>query len=46
LGKGHQPAPKYFRLFTDIFLDTNVPVKAALAMMGLIEELTACRFVP
>ncbi len=30
---------KYYRLFTDLFLDTNpVPVKAALAMMGLIEE--------
>jgi 4-hydroxy-tetrahydrodipicolinate synthase len=29
----------YFQLFSDIFLDTNpIPVKAALAMMGLIEE--------
>ena len=27
------------RLFTDLFLDTNpIPVKAALAMMGRIEE--------
>jgi 4-hydroxy-tetrahydrodipicolinate synthase len=30
---------KYYRLFTDLFLDTNpVPVKAALAMQGKIEE--------
>lgn len=29
----------YFRLFSDMFLDTNpIPVKAALAMMGQIEE--------
>lgn len=29
-----------YRLFTDLFLDTNpVPVKAALAMMGRIEEV-------
>ena len=28
------------RLFTDLFIDTNpIPVKAALAMMGRIEEL-------
>jgi 4-hydroxy-tetrahydrodipicolinate synthase len=31
---------KYHRLFCDLFLDTNpVPVKAAMAMMGLIEEV-------
>ncbi|HPA78451.1 MAG TPA: 4-hydroxy-tetrahydrodipicolinate synthase [Kiritimatiellia bacterium] len=31
---------KYHRLFCDLFLDTNpIPVKAALAMMGLIEEV-------
>ncbi len=31
---------KYFRLYSDIFMDTNpVPVKAAMAMMGLIEEV-------
>jgi len=31
---------QYFRLFSDMFLDTNpIPVKAALAMMGEIEEL-------
>jgi len=31
---------KYFRLYTDIFLETNpVPVKAAMAMLGLIEEV-------
>lgn len=30
----------YFRLFTDLFLDTNpIPVKAALALMGEIEEV-------
>lgn len=30
---------KYYRLFTDLFLDTNpIPVKTALAMMGRIEE--------
>ncbi len=30
----------YFRLFTDMFLDTNpLPVKAALALMGEIEEV-------
>jgi 4-hydroxy-tetrahydrodipicolinate synthase len=30
---------KYYRLFTDMFLDTNpIPVKTALAMMGRIEE--------
>jgi len=30
---------RYFRLFSDLFLDTNpIPVKAALAMMVLIEE--------
>ena len=30
---------KYYRLFTDLFLDTNpVPVKAALAMQGKVEE--------
>jgi len=30
---------QYFRLFSDVFLDTNpIPVKAALAMLGLIEE--------
>lgn len=31
---------QYYRLFTDLFLDTNpIPVKAALAMMGMIEEV-------
>lgn len=30
---------KYYRLFTDLFLDTNpIPVKTALALMGKIEE--------
>jgi 4-hydroxy-tetrahydrodipicolinate synthase len=31
---------KYYRLFTDLFIDTNpIPVKTALAMMGRIEEM-------
>jgi 4-hydroxy-tetrahydrodipicolinate synthase len=31
---------KYFRLFQDLFVDTNpIPVKAALAEMGLIKEV-------
>jgi len=31
----------YYRLFTHLFLDTNpVPVKAAMAMMGLCREVT------
>ena len=31
---------QYYRLFTDLFVDTNpIPVKAAMAMMGLIEEV-------
>lgn len=30
---------QYYPLFTDLFIDTNpIPVKAAMAMMGLIEE--------
>lgn len=30
---------QYYRLFTDLFLDTNpIPVKTALALMGKIEE--------
>ena len=30
---------KYYRLFSDIFIETNpVPIKAAMAMMGTIEE--------
>ena len=29
-----------YRIFTDLFLDTNpIPVKAAMAMMGLVEEV-------
>jgi 4-hydroxy-tetrahydrodipicolinate synthase len=40
----------YFQLFSDIFLDTNpIPVKAALAMMGRIEEtyrLPLCAMSP
>lgn len=38
--KAMQLHRQYFRLFTSVFLDTNpVPVKAALAMLGLIEEV-------
>ncbi len=30
---------RYYRLFCDLFIDTNpIPIKAAMAMMGLIEE--------
>ena len=30
---------KYYRLFCDIFIDTNpIPIKAAMAMAGMIEE--------
>ena len=41
---------QYYRLFTDLFIDTNpIPVKAAMAMMGLIEEayrLPLCEMSP
>jgi 4-hydroxy-tetrahydrodipicolinate synthase len=31
---------KYYRLFNDLFIDTNpIPVKTALAMMGRVEEV-------
>ncbi len=31
---------KYYRLFTDMFVDTNpIPIKAAMAMAGMIEEV-------
>lgn len=31
---------KYYRLFTDLFIDTNpIPVKTALALMGRIDEV-------
>ncbi|MFA5044254.1 MAG: 4-hydroxy-tetrahydrodipicolinate synthase [Kiritimatiellia bacterium] len=40
----------YFQLFSDMFIDTNpIPVKAALAMMGRIEEayrLPLCAMTP
>lgn len=30
---------KYFRLFKDLFLESNpIPVKAAMAMLGMIRE--------
>ena len=41
---------RFYRLFTDLFLDTNpIPVKAAMAMMGLAEEvyrLPLCETTP
>ncbi|MBP7276377.1 MAG: dihydrodipicolinate synthase family protein, partial [Kiritimatiellae bacterium] len=41
---------RYYSLFTDLFLETNpVPVKAALAMLGRIEEvyrLPLCAMTP
>lgn len=38
---------KYYPLFKDLFVETNpVPVKAALAMMGLIEEEYRLPLVP
>jgi 4-hydroxy-tetrahydrodipicolinate synthase len=38
--KARQIHDRYYRVFTDVFLDTNpIPVKAAMAMMGLIEEV-------
>lgn len=38
---------KYFRLFKDSFIETNpLPIKAALAMMGLIEEEFRLPLVP
>jgi 4-hydroxy-tetrahydrodipicolinate synthase len=40
----------YYQLFSDVFIDTNpIPVKAALAMMGLIKEvyrLPLCELSP
>lgn len=38
---------RYYRLFNELFLDTNpVPVKAALAMMGRIEEVYRLPLAP
>ena len=38
---------KYYPLFKDLFIETNpVPVKAALAMMGLIDEEYRLPLVP
>jgi 4-hydroxy-tetrahydrodipicolinate synthase len=38
---------RYHRLFKDLFLETNpVPVKAAMAMMGLIREELRLPLVP
>lgn len=42
-GKWHEARAlhlKYYRLFSDLFIDTNpIPVKAAMAMLGMIEEV-------
>jgi len=39
-GKALEIHRKYYRLFRNLFIDTNpIPVKAAMAMMGLIEEV-------
>ena len=38
---------KYYPLFKDLFIETNpLPVKAALAMMGLIQEEFRLPLVP
>jgi 4-hydroxy-tetrahydrodipicolinate synthase len=38
---------KYYRLFKDLFIETNpVPVKAALAMMGMMQEEFRLPLVP
>lgn len=38
---------RYFPLFKDLFIETNpIPVKAALAMMGLVEEQYRLPLVP
>jgi 4-hydroxy-tetrahydrodipicolinate synthase len=38
---------KYYRLFKDLFLETNpVPVKAALAMLGQVQEEYRLPLVP
>jgi 4-hydroxy-tetrahydrodipicolinate synthase len=38
---------KYYPLFKDLFIETNpVPVKAALAMMGQVEEEYRLPLVP
>ena len=38
--EGREIHRRFYRLFNDLFVDTNpVPVKAALAMMGQIEEV-------
>lgn len=39
-GRARELHFKYYRLFCDLFIDTNpIPVKAAMAMMGLVEEV-------
>jgi 4-hydroxy-tetrahydrodipicolinate synthase len=45
--KASQLHAKFYPLFKDLFIETNpVPVKAALAMMGLIEEEYRLPLVP
>ena len=45
--KASQLHAKFYPLFKDLFIETNpVPVKAALAMMGRIEEEYRLPLVP
>ena len=47
LAAARQIHARYFPLFKDLFIETNpVPVKAALAMMGLLEEEYRLPLVP
>ncbi len=47
LGLAQRLHQKFYPLFKDLFLETNpVPVKAALAMMGLVEEEYRLPLVP
>ena len=45
--KASQLHAKFYPLFKDLFIETNpMPVKAALAMMGMIEEEYRLPLVP
>lgn len=45
--KASQLHAKYYPLFKDLFIETNpVPIKAALAMKGLIQEEYRLPLVP
>jgi 4-hydroxy-tetrahydrodipicolinate synthase len=46
-GKALKLHLKYYPVFKDLFIETNpIPVKAALAMMGLIQEEYRLPLVP